>query len=190
MELKQEHLHWELDQHFCNGHRNHHSAFVFFFFGLLARLVFVEKHEFERNKNVKLEEVDKGCVLLLGVCLLLLFLLLHGHQLAIKIHEISVDSFLLLEVFQVSSELVLLLFFIVVTFLIFLEILLVHFSSILNQFRMEFIKPVLCDVFLDVTSAFLESIDTFNDAADDFNEQNVSLQVLFVRFMLVVEFYL
>jgi len=55
---------------------------------------------------------------------------------------------------------------------------------------MEFIKPVLCDVFLDVTSAFLESIDTFNDAADDFDEQNVSLQVLFVRFMLVVEFYL
>lgn len=55
---------------------------------------------------------------------------------------------------------------------------------------MEFIKPVFCDVFFDVTSAFLESIDTFNDAADDFDEQNVSLQVLFVRFMLVVEFYL
>ena len=60
LELKEEHFHGELDKHFGDGDRNHHSASVFLFFGFLVGFIFVEEHEFQRDEDVHFEEIDQG----------------------------------------------------------------------------------------------------------------------------------
>jgi hypothetical protein len=59
LELKEEHFHGEFDEKFGDSDRNHHSASVFLFFGLLVGFVFVEEHKFQRDEDVHFEEIDQ-----------------------------------------------------------------------------------------------------------------------------------
>lgn len=155
LEFKQEHFHGELDEQLGNCDRNHHSAFVLLFLCFFVGLVLIKEHEFQRNKNVHFEEVNKRRRLKLWLLALLFFL--HGHELFIEQHEVAVDGIFRLEIVQILCQLIFLFGFFLF-FIFFIRILLLSFliesSGSSDKFGMELIKTMLCNVLLNVGCTF------------------------------------
>lgn len=135
------------------------------------------------------EEIDQRGWLKLWLLTLLLFL--HGHKFFIEQHEVSVDGIFGFEIIQILIMLVFLfIFFLIFVFLIRLLILsfLGEGSGRFDELGVELIESVLWDVLFNVGGAFLQTVNTLNDAADNFNDQDVQLKAFSVRFLLFIEF--